>query len=91
MANVSYWSSAVMNDLLPGDADPWIMWGFNYGDVVYVSAHPVVGDPNAERILRIENLRIEGNVGGRRLMFDARNAGPDSIPGYILAYSWVSA
>ena len=76
--------------MLPGDVHSWIMWGFNYGDVVSVSAHPVVGNPNAERILAVENVHVEGNVGGRRLLFDVRNVGPDSIPGYINAYSWVS-
>jgi hypothetical protein len=94
MANVTYWSSTWVsaggNDLLPGQAHDWIMSGFNYGDTVFVTAHPITGNPQADRVLAVENNRIEGNVSGRRLFYTVRNVGPDSVPAYIKGYTWVS-
>ncbi len=95
MANVSYmsgsWVSAgPAHDLAPGRSHSWISWGFGYGDALSVSAHPVVGAPVGERILAVENVRVEGDPSGRRLYYTVRNAGPTSVPGYALAVAWVS-
>jgi hypothetical protein len=94
MANVSYWAGSWASggdgdDLGPGESHNWIMWGFDYGDAVSLSAHPVVGAP-VERYLAVENTRIEADPNGRRLYFTVRNVGQNSVPGYTIGYSWVS-
>lgn len=95
MANVRYWlgtwvSSGPANDLHPGEAHHWVSWGFNYGDAMSLTAHPVIGAP-VERYLAIEDVRIEGDPGGRRLFYTVRNVGFSTIPGYGVGYAWISA
>ena len=98
MANTFYWSGAwvageygYLDDLAPGDSHSWLMWGFNYGDVVNAIAFPIVGDPNAgDRYLQVENARIEGDPSGYRFYFSVRNVGNSSVPGYAIGYSFVS-
>ncbi|HKC24095.1 MAG TPA: hypothetical protein VKF32_05100 [Thermoanaerobaculia bacterium] len=94
MANVSYWlgtwlSAGPGDDLPPGATHDWIMWGFGYGEAISVSAHPVVGAPE-DRVLAVENVRIEGDPGGRRMFFTVRNAGPSFVPGYGIGYGFIS-
>lgn len=84
-----YWVSAEGGDLNPGQAHSWIFWGFGYGDAVAVSAHPVTNNVD-ERILQVENVRVEAGSGGRRLFFTVRNAGVNSIPGYGMGFSMIS-
>ena len=95
MANVSYffasWTSAGGGaDLAPGAAHGWVMWGFSYGHMINVSAHPVVGPPE-ERKLAIENVQIQGDPTGRRLLFTVRNVGSTFIPGYGMGFGWISS
>jgi hypothetical protein len=98
MANVNYWSASwvageygLLDDLYPDEVHSWVMWGFNIGDVLNVVAYPVVGDPTAgERILEVENARVEGDPSGYRFYFSIRNTGNSSIPGYSLNYSGIS-
>jgi hypothetical protein len=66
------------------------MWGFGYGHEINVSAHPVVGAP-VDRKLAIENIQIQGDPSGRRLLFTVRNVGPASIPGYGMGFGWISS
>ncbi len=91
MANVSYWSGSwVGGELAPGQPHYWNFVGFNYGDVVDVSAHPIAGDPNAgQRILEVEDLRFEADVSGRRMYFTVRNVGASSVPGYAMGFAIV--
>jgi hypothetical protein len=94
LATVTYWfgwwvSAGVGDDLGPGETHNWIMWGFNYGDALSLSAHPVTGPPE-ERVLAVENVRIEGDAGGRRLYYTVRNVGMSSVPGYGIGYAMVS-
>jgi hypothetical protein len=94
MANVSYWqggwASGGSDDLLPGQTHSWIAWGFSASDVVSLTAQPVVGNPDATRILAVENVTVEGDVTGRRMFYNVRNAGPDSIPGYLVNFGYIS-
>ncbi|MCW5977550.1 MAG: hypothetical protein KIT09_05715 [Bryobacteraceae bacterium] len=95
MAKVSHFfsgwaSSGPGNDMAPGQAHGWIMWGFGYGDAVSVSVHPVVGAP-VERFLQVENVRIQGDPAGRRLFFTVRNVGNSFVPGYGMGFGWISA
>ena len=95
MANVSYffssWTSAGPgSDLAPGGTHGWIMWGFDYGHMINVSAHPVVGGPG-ERKLAIENVQIQGDTTGRRLLFTVRNVGSTFVPGYGMGFGWISS
>jgi len=95
MANVNYaffsWTAPGAY-LFPGAAHSWWMTGFKYGDAMSVTAHPVVGDPSAlHRVLAVENIRIDGDPGGRTLRFIVRNVGSDPIPGYGVGISVISA
>jgi len=92
MANVDYWAGSwVGDDLLPNETHDWIMWGFQYGDAVSLTAQAVTGNPNAgERILRIENQRFEGDPSGRRLYYTVRNVSNEPIPGYIVGFAMIS-
>jgi hypothetical protein len=95
MANVSYWFgswvSSQGNDLVPGDSHEWIMWGFNYGDAMSVSAHPVVLlNALVERTLSVEDVRVESDLSGNRLYFTIRNTGSNSVPGYGMGFSMIS-
>jgi hypothetical protein len=68
------------------------MTGFKYGDAMSVTAHPVVGNPAAlHRVLAVDNVRIDGDPGGRTLRFTVRNAGSFSIPGYGVGIGWISS
>jgi hypothetical protein len=93
MANVNYfftsWVGSEGDDFYPGDTHYWVMWGFDYGNIVYASAHPVVGPPG-ERVLAVEDIRIEGDPSGRRLYCTVRNVGAYSMPAYGIGFSWVS-
>jgi hypothetical protein len=93
MANVVYWSgswtsSGDDDDLYPGESHYWIAWGYNYGDAITITAHPVQG--NDEHILAVENVRIQADAGGRRIFYSVRNAGAAQVPGYAVGYAQVS-
>ena len=92
MPNVNYffasWSTTG-NDFYPGQSHSWMMWGFGYGDVVSVTAHPVAG-PAGDRFLVVEDVKIEGDSTGRRLYFTVRNVGNISMPGYGMGFSWIT-
>ncbi|WP_299590641.1 hypothetical protein [Mucilaginibacter sp.] len=99
MANISYWFGSWVSgwesggspDLRPGETHNWTFWGFKYGDAVSVTAHPVVLiNYLEERVLNIENVRIEGDLSGSRLYFTVRNSGSNSVPGYGLGFSIIS-
>lgn len=78
-------------DFFPGAAHSWWMTGFNYGDVLSVSAHSVVGDPYApHRVLAVTDLRVDAQLTGGTLLFTVRNVGGYSTPGYGVGVSWIS-
>ena len=93
MANVTYffayWVGAEGNDLYPGQSHRWIMWGFNYGDALSVSAHPVAG-PAGDRYLTVQDIQVEADESGRRFYFTVKNVGSVSIPGYGMGFSQIS-
>jgi len=67
------------------------MTGFAYGDAMSVTAHPVTGDPNApHRVLKVEDVRIDGTPTGRTLRFRVRNEGTSGTPGYGVGISFIS-
>jgi hypothetical protein len=90
MAQLITWlQSSWIGDMAPGDVHGWVAYGdLQFGDVISIMAHPVVGDPNApERVLQVENVQAEGTPdGARRIIYSVRNAGPSSIPGYSKTY-----
>jgi hypothetical protein len=94
MANVSQyfasWVGAGSERLNPGQAHFWWMVGFNYGDAISVTAHPVIGPPST-RTLKIEDVRIEGVPTGRTLLFTVRNVGPDPIIAYGIGFGFIRA
>lgn len=93
MANVHYyfgnWTSAgPANDFLPGQVHRWIFWGFDYGDAVSITAHPIIGP--VQRFLTVENIRTESHPNGRQMFFDVRNVGNEAMPGYGFGITWIS-
>jgi hypothetical protein len=93
MANVWYWSGSWTSggdgdDLGPGETHDWIMWGYNYGDAITLTAHPVGGAD--ENILAIENVQIQADGSGRRLFYTVRNVGSNFITGYAVGFAGVS-
>jgi len=96
MATTNYWfgswvSGAGQSDLYPNQSHGWVMWGFNYGDAVDVSAHPVVLlNAHEERVLQVLDVRIEGDDTGRRLYFTVKNVGSNPVPGYGMGFSMIS-
>jgi len=85
MASLSYWfgywvSASEADALAPGDSQDWIAWPYNSGDALSISASPLhLGE---EQILAVENVRLQGDIGGRRLFFTVRNAGRSLVDAY---------
>ncbi len=76
----------------PGSAHSWWMTGFKYGDALSVTAHPVVGDPDAaHRVLTVEDIRIDGTPTGRTLRFRVSNVGTSAMPGYGVGIAYISS
>ena len=95
MANVSYWQASWVDEgetgLLPGHEHSWIMWGFDYGHVVTVTAAPL-NSSAGDQILMVKDVQSEADPsGGRRLYFTIRNTGPVRAIGYGMNFSFVSA
>jgi hypothetical protein len=90
--NRAFFSWSGPGSLPPGGSHGWWMTGFKYGDAMSVTAHPVIGNPNAlHRVLTVENIRIDGAPTGLTLLFTVRNVGGYSIPGYGVGISYISA
>ena len=93
MARVSYvfgsWQPADHDEVLgPGESHEWEAWGFGYGDAISVTAHSTAGE--AARYLGVENVRVLGMAGNRRVLFTVRNVGHESVPAYGVGASWIS-
>lgn len=85
------WVGAGGSYFAPGSVHNWWMTGFAYGDAMSVTAHPVTGDPNApHRVLKVEDVRIDGTPTGRTLRFRVRNEGTSGTPGYGVGISFIS-
>ena len=94
MATVNYWFSSWVsadptNDLLPGAPHNWIFWGFNYGDVISFSVHPLIG--GAGQLLAVENVQMETDPSGRRMFYTIRNVGSNPVDAYGVGFSLVSS
>jgi hypothetical protein len=91
MATVIYGPSGTsVNDISPGDEESWVLWGFSWGDVVEVSAHPFSWREGKERTLTVSNLVSEAAPdGSRRIFFTVKNTG-DSTLNYGVFTSWIS-
>lgn len=89
MATVTYtdlsWTSTEGNEMAPGDTHYWLSYPFDYGDVVNIMAHSVSGDPDAPvRELIVQNVYTAVDTNGQRtVVFNIRNNGSYSIPGYL--------
>jgi hypothetical protein len=84
----SWTSSGEGNDLGPGQAHGWWAVGFDYGDPITVTAHPVSGAPWPYE-LAVESVRMQSNPGGGTLLFRVRNVGTRPVPGYGVGFGWV--
>jgi hypothetical protein len=76
----------------PGAQHEWRMIGFAPGDPIFVTAHPVVGNPfDLHRVLAVDNLRVDGVPNGAAsLVARVRNVGTTNVPGYSLGFGWIS-
>lgn len=94
MATVSYffasWVSAD-NDLLPGQVHSWDLSGFNYGDDISLSVHPLIEGDGSEQDLAVGNVKMQTSSGGRRMLFTVTNTGPNSVDGYGMGFGLVSS
>ena len=93
MANVNYWFGywLAANDTdarAPGDTHSWIAWPYSYGEAIGISAS--VTDPGEEHILAVENIRLQDDLNGRRMLFTVRNIGRSLVNGYGIGYSHIS-
>jgi len=65
-----------VNDLPPGAQENWILWGFNWGDVVEISAHPFSWRDGQDRKLAVTDIMSEAALdGSRRIFFTVKNSG----------------
>jgi hypothetical protein len=93
MANVNYWfgywvSATDTDALAPGDAHSWVAWPYSYGEAVGISASAT--EPGEEHILAVENLSLQDDLNGRRMLFTVRNVGRSRVNGYGIGYSHIS-
>ena len=84
---------AVGVDLVPGQQDNWILWGWtpnDYGRVFTLTAAPLSGLP-WEIIFEVTNVSLEVDAqGNRRIFATVRNSSPPSSDygSYGLFMSW---
>jgi hypothetical protein len=96
MATVTYsdfsWTSTEGSEMAPGDTHYWLSYPFSYGDVINLMAHSVSGDPGAPvRELIVENVYTAVDTNGQRtVVFNVRNNGAYSIPGYLVGHSVIN-
>lgn len=95
MATLSHWSGFWTSaghayDFQPGEVHSWVMWGFDDSDSITVTAQPIVGNPLATRVLQVDHVQVEADVGGRRLFYSVTNTGTDSIPSYAMNFGYIS-
>lgn len=71
----------------PGVEHAWWFGPISFGEVVYVTAHPV----GRSREAMVKDIRAHvDNAGNRTLLFTVRNTGANTINGYGLDFSVVS-
>jgi hypothetical protein len=93
MATVTYtdfsWTSTEGNEMAPGHTHYWLSYPYNYGDVINLMARSVSGDPGAPvRELIVENVYMAVDIErATHVVFNVRNNGPYSIPGYLVGWS----
>jgi hypothetical protein len=71
--------SWVGNDFDPGVEHSWWFGPISFGDVVYVTAHPV---SRISREAMVKDIRVHDDAGWRTLLFTVRNTGVNNISGY---------
>jgi hypothetical protein len=94
MASVSYffgsWVSSG-NDLLPGQVHDWVLSGFNYGDDISLSVHPLIEGDGTEQDLSVTAVTMQTSSGGRRMLFTVENTGPNTVDGYGMGFGFISS
>ncbi len=92
MANVIYGPSGFsVNDLPPGAEESWVLWGFSWGDVVEISAHPFSLEGGQDRTLIVKDISYEASPdGSRRIFFTVQNTGNIDL-NYGVFTSWIRA
>ncbi|MDQ1279418.1 MAG: hypothetical protein QG670_680 [Thermoproteota archaeon] len=84
-------SGTSVNFLSPGAEENWVLWGFSWGDVVEISAHPFSWSGGQNRKLIVTNVESEAAPdGSRRIFFTVRNTGSSEL-NYGVFTSWIRA
>jgi hypothetical protein len=77
----------------PGESHNWWMTGFDYGDVVSVTAQSVGGlYGDTHGVLMVDNVRVDRprGPGGPTLLFRINNVGGTPVPAYGFGVGWIS-
>ncbi len=90
MTTVIYGPSGFsVNDLPPGAQENWVLWGFSWGDVVEITAHPFYLTGGQDRKLAVLNIESEAAPdGSRRIFFTVKNTGISDL-NYGVFTSWI--
>jgi hypothetical protein len=73
----------------PGAEHYWWSTPADYGSVVAITAHAVA---RIDREIEVKDVRTHVDErGGRSMQFTVRNTGLNTIPGYLLAFSYVNS
>jgi hypothetical protein len=93
MANVNYWfgywlAASESDALAPGETHSWIAWPYSYGEAIGISASAT--EPGEEHILAVENVSLQDDVNGRRMLFNVKNIGRSQVDAYGIGYSHIS-
>ena len=90
MASVIYGPKGFsVNDLPPGAQESWVLWGFGWGAVVEISAHPFSLKGGQDRKLAVTDIMSEAAPdGSRRIFFNVKNTGNSDL-NYGVFTSWI--
>ncbi len=78
-----------INSIPPGAEENWVLWGFSWGDVVEISAHPFVLVGGQDRKLAVTDIMSEAAPdGSRRIFFTVKNTGNSAL-NYGVFTSWI--
>jgi hypothetical protein len=93
MANVNYWfgywlAASEVDALAPGEVHDWIAWPHRDVESIGISANPL--DGGEEHALAVENMSLESDAAGQRMVFSVRNVGRSQVDAYGIGYSHVS-
>ncbi len=102
MATVRYWSGAWIGGgedryFSPGEIHSHVMWGFDLGDSISVTATPMglsyagVLSITPFPTLSVEDIQVESDASGNRLYFSVRNCGNTYLGAYSINFGFINS